>query len=193
MKKVKILILVGFLVFSVSAKAQELPVSRNAFIFSLAGNFSSMESENVFVLDGTDDKTTSFSVSPNADYFFTRYFYAGLGVKYSYAGFEGYKYQSYGVGPNLGFAYTMEEWPVVLRANFSYWNNKTYQDHKDFDDTSTSNAYYFGGGIIFPLKSHIGITLDGHYVFYNYNSAPNTKGLQFTLGISGLLYSPAGD
>lgn len=178
------------------AYGQESAVGKGASIISIQGSYSS-ENGRVYTNSNptTGSGTTTYSVSVTSlagtfNHFFLDNFFIGAGLGYSSQSQSNMSISSIGVGPQLGFAIGDENSSAFpfFDIGFRYYNSEANLGSQGYSSGSAKDIF-IGFGLVIPIKTHIGFTLEGGYHMLNYSDA-STSGKMFALGagIVGLFF-----
>ncbi|NMC40840.1 MAG: hypothetical protein GYA43_06670 [Bacteroidales bacterium] len=176
-----------FLGLCISVSAQTYAIDRNAKIISGSGSYLS-QGGDLFVSPGGNNAKI-INLAANINYFTSRNFFIGGGVEFSKGSTKDYKSNSIGFGPQIGYVLGNAQ---SIAYPFLDIGIRRYKTSLDYDNASGSDIF-FGFGMIIPVKSHIGLVLEGGYHTLNLKDDYNDNSISgniFSLsaGFAGLLF-----
>jgi hypothetical protein len=181
----KTLIAIFCLTFFTFSFSQEFAVDKGGVIIAGTASFAS-EGGDLFEIDG--DRQTTFSIAPSFIYFLVPNIGLGGSVAYTSTSVGDNSYHTLGIGPSLGYFIGnagSTSFPY-LAAGFQYYTAGN-------GSSISGTDIVLGGGIIVPVKEHIGITIDVGYHMMSLKpegADESTSGniIAVGIGITGLLF-----
>ncbi len=199
-----LLIVVCFVVFLFSySNGQNFAVDKGATCISGMASYINKSGE---LYEGNGGNQVSrFSISPLANHFIFKNIYFGAGGDFIHEIIGARNFDTFTVGPQIGYAYGDENTPVYpyLSIGGRYiWSE--YDSHYIYSK-SNGTDFFAALGVIVPIKDHIGLTFEGGYHMIKQSSKVNydnpyiytTDGdfdnktgtvITLAIGIAGLLY-----
>ena len=182
----KILIAIFCLAFFSFSFSQEFAVDKGAMI--VAGTASFMLQGGDLYENADGDGITSFTIAPSVIYFLAPNIGLGGSVAYSSMSQGDESYNSLSVGPVVGYFFgtaSSTSYPF-LAAGFQYL---TMGNGSSISGTDIR----LGGGVIFTMKEHIGISIEAGYHIQSLKpegADESTSGniIAVGIGIAGLLF-----
>lgn len=179
-------------IFCISLFSQESAVSRGAFILSGTASFSSSGGDLFEDMDNNALK--SITLTPSLNAFVVNNFFMGLSAEMSSESQGDYRASTTGFGPQIGYAFgdsNSEAFPFISAGINAY--SMAYDYGNNNDGNITGRDIHFNFGMIVPVKSHIGIVLEGSYHMLNLTEKSlNVSGtgaiFTFAIGVVGLLF-----
>jgi outer membrane protein W len=192
MKLKNLLLICTILGLHVVAKGQGFAIGKGASMITGLASFSSSGSDNVSdsPLGSMSQTVTALSFTPSIDYFIFNNFFVGGDLGYSNQNSSISKITELAIGPEIGYAFGHEDSKVFpyLNAGWNYINYKINETSISISSLSGSGVS-FGFGVIVPVKSHIGLVLEGKYNIINYTeSSQSVNVFSLNFGLVGLLF-----
>lgn len=182
-----ILIIVTLLLSSSLALSQEFAVDKGSTIISGMGSYASQGGDLFENSDG--DRATTIMLMPTINYFVAPNISIGGGVAYTSQSQGDYSYHTIGIGPTLGYFIgdSNSKSHPYLAAGIRYYSMG------DEDDSISGTDIVIGGGIITPVKNHVGIVLEAGYHIMSlkhkdWDKSESGNLIMVGIGIAGLLY-----
>jgi hypothetical protein len=189
MKSKSLLLVIVTLICTNNLFAQEFAVDKGAAFISGQVAFASQGGE--LFEDANGNKLSSFSLLPNVNYFIFKSLFLGVGLEFASEIQGNYTSRGIGVGPQIGYAFGNENSTIFpyIGIGMKYYDLLVSYGSRDTEAKTTD--LFLGAGLIIPVKSHLGLTLDIGYHVSGIDSGSgihlgNTLGV--SLGIVGLLY-----
>jgi len=191
MKSKHVSLILAFLVIGNFVWAQEYAVDKKAIMISGVASFNSQSGE--LFEDSENNKATTFNLSPSVNYFLVKNFFAGGGMTFNSETQGDYKSSTLAFGPQVGYAFGKAESNVFPYIDFGLRCYFFGYDYNGNTYNLMGSSSFVGAGIIFALKSHIGITLEGNYNMVDLEEKDGDvtySGNTFTIGIgiTGLFF-----
>ena len=190
--KTRLSLTVLFILFLLNVGfTQEYAVDKGATMIAGSVSFSSSGGELFEDYDGNSDNV--FSLSPTINYFVGKNFFIGGGLEFSTETQGDYKSNSIGVGPQIGYAFGNQESKVFPFVDLGLRYYGMSVDYGSGNSEGSGRDIFLGAGMIFPVRSHLGLTFEAGYHMlnikekdYDENYSGNVLGI--SIGIVGLLY-----
>jgi hypothetical protein len=193
MKIKSIFFIICFIWLSSIVSAQEYAIDRKAMIISGSGSLMSQGGDLYEGFEGV--RATIISFSPNVNYFIFKHFFIGGGVDFYGESQGDIKNNLIGIGPQIGYAFGGSNGKVFPYINLGlhYYRTKQYNDGIVGDLKRSGTNTVIGFGVIVPIKTHIGLLLEGGYHMIrlknkDYNSGNSGNMLSIGVGIAGLFF-----
>ena len=162
MKNKIILFIICFSILSTAVLAQQYAVDKKATIISGTGSFMSQGGDLFEDIDG--NKATTFTFTPNLNHFITKNFFIAGSFEFSSESQGDYSSNGIGIGPQIGYAFGGPQSQVFPYLDLGIGVYKMIVDYGPSDDFQFSGSdIFFGGGIIVPIKAHIGLVFEAGY------------------------------
>ena len=176
----------------VIANGQGFAIGKGASMITGLASFSSTGSDKVAGSESgsMSETVTTLTLTPSMDYFLFNNFFVGGGLGYSNQNSDVSNITELAIGPEIGYAFGNKDSKVFpyVNAGWNYISNKINQSSYSITSLSGSGVF-FGFGAIFPVKSHIGLVLEGKYNTINYSgSTQNVNIFSLNFGVVGLLF-----
>jgi hypothetical protein len=141
--------------------AQEYAVDKGATFISGVASFTSQGGELFKDYDGNNAST--FNLSPSVNYFVAKNFFVGGGLEFAHEKQGDYKTNSIGIGPQIGYAFGNENSTAFpyFDVGLRYYGMNI--DYGSDNSEGSGTDIFFGAGIVVPVKSHLGITIEAGY------------------------------
>jgi len=191
--KIKIILFIlCFSTLSFTISAQQYAVDKKATIISVSGSFMSQGGDLFEDIDG--NKATTITFTPTLNHFITKNFFIGGSLEFSSQSQGDYSSNGIGIGPQIGYALGGPQSKAFPYLDLGI---RFYQMNADFgagDDYQFSGSdIFFGGGVIVPIRAHIGLIFEGGYHMLDLkdkDSDENYSGniISIGVGIAGLIF-----
>jgi hypothetical protein len=179
----------------VVASGQESAIGKGAsLIKGLAGFTSTGYGPNI-------KRSNVLTISPAMDYFLLDHFFVGGALNYENTNSESFNTSMFGIGPEIGYAFGSQTSIVFpyLTAGWNFQKSKTdfLISNSTITTNNSGNGISLGLGVIIPVKSHLGIVVEGKYNMYSFSNtnnlsinktSDNSNVISFNFGIVGMLF-----
>jgi len=190
MKKVASIILVSILFFSF-ALSQDFAVDKGSMIISGMGSY---ENESGDLYENNDGESRNkLDLTTKYNYFVAQNIAVGGNLNYLMASQGDYSQTTLGIGPTAGYfiGNAESEMYPYLAAGISYLHQGMKSEN--YDNTISGTDITVSGGIIIPVKNHIGFTAELGYHMKSLKEEDADESISgniisLNIGISGLLY-----
>jgi hypothetical protein len=174
--------------FPLITNGQGFAIGKGASMITGLASFSSTSYGSV---SGSESESlTVVTFTPSIDYFLFNHFFVGGGLGYSSQNPNGTNMTVLAIGPEIGYAFGHQDSKVFpyLNAGWNYISNIV--DESAFGKISSNGSgLSFGFGAIIPVKSHLGLVLEGKYNTINYSgSSQSVNVISLNFGVVGLLF-----
>ncbi|MDD4972197.1 MAG: outer membrane beta-barrel protein [Paludibacter sp.] len=191
MKLKKVILICSIIGLHVVAYGQELTIGKGTSMISGKASFSNTGYSSANATGSTS--FTELTLSPSGDYFIVDHLFVGAGLSYLGTNTNGFKTTKLGIGPEIGYAFGNQDSKLFPYINAGWNYLKSTMDFSYFGTNATNNSsangISFGIGVIVPVKTHIGLVLEGKYNNFNYsNSNEIDNVISVNFGIVGLLF-----
>jgi hypothetical protein len=165
-----LLIIVTFLLLTVTASGAEYPVDKGSTI--IYGMFSFSKSSGELYEDSHGNPATLITISPNFLTFIVPNFAVGLHAQMDHISQGGEKVSALSVGPTLALfaggpdskAYPYFSTGVAFLTSDLKEKSRDYWGHIVSIETHYSGEkFFFGAGVAFMLSSHLAMIFEGNY------------------------------
>jgi hypothetical protein len=169
------------------AFSQDYAIDKGSKIISGMGSYASQGGDLFENSDG--DRATTIMLMPILNYFIAPNISIGGGVAYTSKSQGDYSIHTIGIGPTIGYFIgdsNSKSYPY-LAAGIRYYS-------MGYDDDSISGTdIVIGGGVIAPVKDHIGIVIEAGYHIMNlkhkdWDESESGNIIMIGIGVAGLLY-----
>ena len=183
MKKLMLALVAFALLLPVAAQAQSYPVDRGSWIVGGGASLTSQGS------DDDEDRTTSASISPRAQYFALPGLALGTSVSLGYTSRENSSTTHIGVGPTVSYYFGRDARTIYpfVSAGFSISQITAEFDAPepdfelppdilpslDFEETTTSTTWDLSGGVVVMIAKNVGLTGSAFYQKINIDNDDN--------------------
>ncbi|HOU96935.1 MAG TPA: outer membrane beta-barrel protein [Bacteroidales bacterium] len=192
MKTKSMFFVISFIGLGLNLSAQEYAIDKKATIVS--GYASFMNKGGDLFEDSDGNNSTTFNFTPTVNYFIIKNLFAGVGIELSTDSQGDYNSNSFGIGPQIGYAFGNSQSNVFPYLDLGIRYYKMNIDYGADDDFKISGSdLYLSFGVIVPVKTHIGLIFEGGYHMMdlkNKDADDSVSGNIFSIGIgiSGLLF-----
>lgn len=172
-------------------EAQDHPVDKGAQIISADISFSSASGD--LFEDANGDSYNTFEAQVGYDIFVIPNLTVGGGIGASYTGQGDASSTSFQIGPSISYFIGRSGSSVYPFVGAGFYYLTTTTDFGTEDITFSGTDILLGGGVLVPVKDHIGVTFRIAYDIVNLTESESDEsfdGNSFSIGvgISGLLY-----
>jgi hypothetical protein len=184
MKLSQLFLICGIVFIQFGAFGQEYSFGKGTSMISGMGNFSCLKanSDSKFV--------TEITLTPSYNYFLFRNFFVGAGMSYKYQNLNDPTTGSIVLGPHIGYTFGNEYSSAIpyLNLGLSYQLN-SYDFESSWDVAFQGRCISYALGVIIPIKSHLGVAIEGKYNAINFK-AVNLKAGEVSLnfGLVGMIF-----
>jgi hypothetical protein len=181
----KTLIAIFCLTFFTFSFSQEFAVDKGAVIIAGTASFTS-EGGDLYEYNG--ERLTTFSIAPTFVYFLATNIGLGGSVAYTSTSRGDNSYHTLGIGPTIGYFIgnaSSTTFPYIA-AGIQYYTAGN-------GSSISGTDIVLGGGVICPVKEHIGITINVGYHMMSLkpegaNESTSGNIIAVGIGITGLLF-----
>jgi len=118
-------------------------------------------------LYGADERSTNISLDPILNYFVAPNIFIGPALSFDRYSHGDHNSTDFGIGAVMGYALGSGGGSMIpfLKGNFEFLSSKsesTYNSMK-MESKSSGTSIILGGGLLFPVAKHAGITLEVQY------------------------------
>jgi hypothetical protein len=174
------------LMSSFHALPQEFAIDKGGTIISGTGSFTSSGGD-LYEWDG--DRITTIMLTPAVDHFFAPNIALGCRVNYTGQSLGDYSYHAIGIGPSLSYFIgdSGSKSYSFFACGIQYYNAG------DDDSSILGTEIFISGGILAPIRDHVGIVIEAGYHMMNLKSddwdeSESGNEIMLGIGVAGLLY-----
>ncbi len=180
-----LLLSICFLGFFVGVNGQKYAVDQGASTISGSLSFSTSGGD---LYEYGGDRLTTISLLPTYNYFVAKNLFIGGVLDVSYLAQGGDNITSFGIGPQLGYAFGDSSSKVIPYINLGIlYQSIKYGSSDNDNEASTGTDLFFGIGVMVPDKKNLGITFEANYSMMKIESVSGNV-ISLGIGIVGLLY-----
>jgi hypothetical protein len=194
MKILNLLFVLCFTGLSAMLYGQDYAVDKKATLLSLTGSY--INSGGSLFEDSYHNKSTTISFSPSVSHFVSKNFFIGGGFATSVQSQGSSTAKSFAIGPVLGYAFGTSASTAFpyFDLGLRYYNLTTDNGYNSNNYDAAGREAFMDFGVIFPIKSHIGLTFEGGYHSLKLKMKDYTKAsksgsiFSLSMGFVGLLF-----
>ncbi|MFZ4799990.1 MAG: outer membrane beta-barrel protein [Bacteroidia bacterium] len=186
MKTKCIFLICSFMCITNLLFSQKYAVDKGAIIASGTAGFS-YSSGKLYEINGQG--LTTISLTPSFNYLVIPNLFIGASTSLTYMSLGSNNATTLGIGPQFGYYIGKEESSVFPYATAGFKYNMISSSGSS--NTINGSDISFGLGVLVPMKSHIGLTIEALYHIQSISaSGTSVSGnmLSIGIGLSGLFY-----